>query len=645
MSEWRRVGAYEWQDPLASLENTSSPEFQKAVAIEDTLWSKAIQHQKPAIQKWKALFQKYQSTAYPETLEYAYIRCKWQDRLIHLQPGAAGYTYNVWITDTDNKIVWSQKDLTAIEWDSNSPYMCTLHDIGNGAERLQLSVYKWTTKPALVWKRDPVGPTVAIQGDRLYYLGVENALRYHELWSADLKTGLKPHRLYHESDKRVQLGLQQKDSTLFLHAANALFQRFAKVTDKLQWTPLLKSTLVPVNQSWYATNSGFQKFRSSEKIPFPPHQFLQDACPGPNNSVFLTTVFNGQTTLWYISDLTSSTATWIPLLQPEGLSDIDIVHFPTEKPTFVLKRPDTPLTVFVFEPSLGIALLQTLRFPEPLKLQTLTAGLAGPHKVPYTVVSDATNPKPRKLLVCGYGAYGMSAQRFYPIRWLPYLDQGYALAIACPRGGREKGDAWYDGARTALRKHHTFEDTATVIRTVQTRLSISPTRTLFFGRSAGGWLAAHIAHHYGHLVAGVYAEVPYVDVLRTTTNPDLPLTQLEYDEFGDPLHRPAELEALKRLSPVDTVPPCKAACPRVVIRTGVNDMQVLPYEALKWAIRLREKGWRHVFVGIDHDGGHFAPALSMNEQRAQDAALLDAATHSRSRTRRSTHKGRVTRRR
>lgn len=644
MTEWRRVGAYEWRDPLAALEHTSSPEFQKAVQHEDAHWKKALQPHKSAIQKWKSLFQKYQSTAYPETLEYAYIRCKWQDRLVHLQPGAAGYTYNVWITDAANTVLWSQKDLTAIEWDSNSPYMCTLHDIGNGAERLQLSVYKWTTKPVLQWKQDPVGPTVAIQNGYLYYLCVENALRYHELWSADLKTGLKPHRLYHEPDKRVQLAIHKKDSMLFLHAANALFQKIAKVTTKgLQWTALQKSTIVPLNRSWYATNSTLQKFRSTEKHPFPSGQFLQDAQPGPDNSLFLTTVQNGQTTLWYISD-PSPTKSWIPLLKPEGLSDIEIVPFPTEHPTFVLKRPDTPLTIFEFRAPLGIAVLQTLQFPEPLKLQTLKTDLAGPNKVPYTVITAVTNPHPQKLLVIGYGAYGMSAQRQYPIRWLPYLDQGYALAIACPRGGREKGDAWYDGARTALRKHHTFEDTAAVIRAVQTCLSVPPVRTLFFGRSAGGWLAARIAQDYGHLVAAVYAEVPYVDVLRTTTNPDLPLTQLEYDEFGDPLHRPAELEALKRLSPVDTVPPC-SRCPRVVIRTGVNDMQVLPYEALKWAIRLREKGWRQVFVGIDHDGGHFAAATAMNEQRAQDAALLDAATKSRAATRRSHRIGRLTRRR
>jgi oligopeptidase B len=176
-----------------------------------------------------------------------------------------------------------------------------------------------------------------------------------------------------------------------------------------------------------------------------------------------------------------------------------------------------------------------------------------------------------------------------------------------------------------LRKAATFLDTAAAIRQIQTDVGIRPENTVFFGRSAGGWLAANIAQDHGDLVAAVYAEVPYVDVLATTSNPKLPLTQLEYDEFGDPAHRPAEKEALARISPVDTVPAGGPTSPLVVIRTGLHDAQVFPYEALKWSRALRSAGWTRVYVGIDHNGGHFAGPDAMLQQRAEDAALLDSA--------------------
>ncbi len=645
--EWRNIGHARWRDSLAPLELTQSPEFRDAVLKEDTIWRKAIQPLQSEVQTWKRLFERFQTSAYPEIKAYTYIYCKWFDKHICIQPGAAGYTYNVWITTDTGNTLWSRKGLSGIKWSETSPYFCILQDIGQGSETLELSCYTWTSGPQLLWKKSPVGPNVLFHNSHIYYLGVENSLRYHEIWKTDIATGKKSELLFSEPDKRIQIQIEKKGSTLFVHSANAIFQRLGILnpkTDKLSWiTPTIKSTLIAASSEWIASDRKLQSIHSHTVITLPTKEHCMDVMPAPNNALFVTTVNEGKTSLWLFWK-----HQWICLLKGESLCDIELVHFPTIFPTITLLRPNKPKTVFEFRS--GVGLVQTLQFPEPLTLHLVAEGLAGPNKVPYSVVSHV--PHPKKLLVDAYGAYGISSRRSYPIRWLPYLEKGYAMAYVCPRGGREKGDPWYDGGRTALRKHHTFEDTAAGIQEIQTRLAISPKSTLFFGRSAGGWLAAQIAQSYGHLVAGVYAEVPYVDVLRTTTNPELPLTQLEYDEFGDPLHRPAEFKALKKISPVDTVPKCRGSCPLVVARTGLNDMQVLPYEPVKWATRLREKGWRRVFVGIDHGGGHFAAAKDMNTQRAEDAALLDAATGSkrplRARTRRSgrrSHAGSVTRRR
>lgn len=160
-------------------------------------------------------------------------------------------------------------------------------------------------------------------------------------------------------------------------------------------------------------------------------------------------------------------------------------------------------------------------------------------------------------------------------------------------------------------------------------------------------MAANIAQQFPHLVGAIYAEVPYLDVLRTTSNPNLPLTQLEYDEFGDPIRRPEDYEALQRISPVDTVLPATPQSPFILVRTGMNDAQVLPYEALKWSKKLRSMGW-NVLVGIDTDGGHFAAESVIDWQHAEDVAIVDshvASAISRKTRKLRSHVSRGTRRR
>jgi protease II len=286
-------------------------------------------------------------------------------------------------------------------------------------------------------------------------------------------------------------------------------------------------------------------------------------------------------------------------------------------------------------------------FPEPLALPYFVYDAAETKdhaRIPYWYVSHVENPK--KLIVSAYGAYGITAHAGYPLRWLPFLQNGYALVVAAPRGGRDSGDEWYDAGRTAQRKRTTFDDTAAVIAAVQEKFKIKPTQTIIYGRSAGGWLSAYIGLKYARLVGAAYAEVPYLDVLRTTTNPALPLTQLEYDEFGDPIRHPEEYKALKAISPNNIVRRAPANAPFFLVRTALHDAQVLPYEALKFGKHLHKNGWRAV-IGLDMAGGHFTKPSSAAEIQGADAALLDhvldfsSASASATAARRTTRNARV----
>jgi oligopeptidase B len=289
----------------------------------------------------------------------------------------------------------------------------------------------------------------------------------------------------------------------------------------------------------------------------------------------------------------------------------------------------------VFEIQEG-TLNEVKRMPEPVRLVKHAHGVARAKdgaQIPYTFVSAVKSPK--KLLVIAYGAYGLSSKRAYPKRWLPWLTQGYAIVESAPRGGRENGDAWYDAARTAERKITTFTDVASVIKTVQERFHFKKEQTVVYGRSAGGWTAAYIGQNYSHRVGAVYSEVPYLDVIRTASNPRLPLTQLEYDEFGDPAHRPEEYEALRTISPVDSASTAPSKPAFFLVRTALHDSQVYPYEALKFAAKMRSLGWP-IVVGMDRAGGHFVGKNEAARIYAEDFLLIDSALQSRGVARRKT---------
>jgi hypothetical protein len=623
----RDLGHAKWTDSLAALENPHSKEFKAAVVAEDANWSQGLQHiPSSRLRAWRRSMVHYQTAAHPVNRKFAEVQFKWCGHTVQKQRGPAGYTTHVWIDGWHQDRAWTAVGFGEEGW------FYTLEDIGKGAEHLELTVWRWTpnTKaPRPLWRRDPVGPSVEIVGNQIYFSTVENLLRYPDIWVADVATGHGAKCLFTEPDKRFQVGFEARDGGVFVHKANALDQMLGILEDgKVRWIAAEKSTLIPIGIGYYGQNDAIVFYglgKPNVQIALPEGEYLVDACLGPQRSVLVVTVNKGCESVWIWNHLQRQPR-WECILRgdPGIVNSIQIFHEDTEYPTFLVRDPRKPDVVWEYHGTSQHHWKKVVTYPEPLRLPYSGGGLAGDAEVPYTWISGVRQP--RALLIEGYGAYGISARRAYPERWLPYLAAGWAVAYVCPRGGREGGDAWYDGGRTAARKAATFEDTATAIKALQKSLQIPPRATVFFGRSAGGWLAANIAQAHGDLVAAVYAEVPYVDVLRTTTNPTLPLTQLEYDEFGDPTRRQAEYRALLKISPVDTVPACNpTGCPIVVIRTALHDKQVLPYEALKWSARLRGAGWGRVYVGIDHDGGHFAAAKSMAEQRAEDACLLESA--------------------
>jgi oligopeptidase B len=174
-------------------------------------------------------------------------------------------------------------------------------------------------------------------------------------------------------------------------------------------------------------------------------------------------------------------------------------------------------------------------------------------------------------------------------------------------------------------KEQGIDDLEAVLVVLQERLKVSPNNTCVYGRSAGGLLIGGIAarHPMGGLAGKVYAEVPYVDLLKTAGNPALPLTPSEYTEFGNPMRGPAEFQEALRTSPVHRLSPIGAPGLRVVCRVGLFDRQVYPYESLKWILALRggrpapDDKWLVVDMA-----GHFEHGSSHFHAMAEDFCLI-----------------------
>ncbi|MGN6128336.1 MAG: S9 family peptidase, partial [Humibacter sp.] len=245
-------------------------------------------------------------------------------------------------------------------------------------------------------------------------------------------------------------------------------------------------------------------------------------------------------------------------------------------------------------------------------------------RVPISLVfrRDLVTPgTPAPLELYGYGSYEHSIDPAMSIARLSLLDRGVVFAIAHVRGGGELGRHWYeDGKRTS--KRNTFTDFVSCARHLVDAGWTAPDRLVAEGGSAGGLLMGAVANLAPELFAGILADVPFVDALTSILDPDLPLTVIEWDEWGDPLHNPEVYAYMKSYTPYENVRP-DVAYPRILAVTSLNDTRVLYVEPAKWVARLREVG-APVLLKTEMSAGHGGVSGRYNawRERAFELAWL-----------------------
>lgn len=225
--------------------------------------------------------------------------------------------------------------------------------------------------------------------------------------------------------------------------------------------------------------------------------------------------------------------------------------------------------------------------------------------------------QPAPLYLYGYGAYGESLDPWFSHARLSLLDRGFVFAIAHVRGGGEMGEAWYRAGKLE-HKQNSFDDFIACAERLIAEGLTTASQLAISGGSAGGLLIGAVLNQRPELFAAAIAEVPFVDVLNTMLNPDLPLTVTEYDEWGDP-NEPEVFERIKAYAPYENVR--VQAYPPILAVAGYNDSRVQYWEAAKWVAKLRRDKTDDNLLLLKTDLGAGHGGMSGRYQGIKDVAL------------------------
>ena len=194
---------------------------------------------------------------------------------------------------------------------------------------------------------------------------------------------------------------------------------------------------------------------------------------------------------------------------------------------------------------------------------------------------DGTHPG----MLTAYGSYEASSDPYFSVARLSLLQRGFVYAIAHVRGGGEMGRAWYDQGKL-LSKQNTFTDFVDCAAHLVESGWVAPDRLAAEGGSAGGLLMGAAVNLAPERFRAVHASVPFVDALTTILDPSLPLTVVEWEEWGNPLEDPEVYAYMKQYTPYENVRPVEY--PAILATTSLNDTRVFFTEPAKWVAQLRE---------------------------------------------------------
>jgi len=242
--------------------------------------------------------------------------------------------------------------------------------------------------------------------------------------------------------------------------------------------------------------------------------------------------------------------------------------------------------------------------PKNYRSKRLFAIAEDGEEIPISLVYHKNvNPQNKNpLLLYGYGSYGYTIDPHFSVARLSLLDRGFIYAIAHIRGGEIKGRRWYEDGKM-LQKKNTFSDFIACAKFLINEHYTSNEKLYAIGGSAGGLLMGAVVNMAPELFNGIVASVPFVDVVTTMLDENIPLTTGEYDEWGNPNIK-EYYDYMLSYSPYDNVE--AKNYPSMLVTTGLYDSQVQYWEPAKWVAKLRDmKTDDHILLlYTDMESGH-----------------------------------------
>lgn len=301
---------------------------------------------------------------------------------------------------------------------------------------------------------------------------------------------------------------------------------------------------------------------------------------------------------------------------PEAAYDIDAISgyaFDTDNLRMIYASPSTPDQTFDYNMATRERVLRKTRevpsghTAEDYVVERIMAPAHDGETIPVTILRHKDTPVDGSapLLLYGYGSYGHTISADFRTSRLSLVDRGFIYAIAHIRGSMAKGYQWYLDGKLE-KKTNTFKDYVSAGRHLTANGYGAPGNVVGMGGSAGGLLMGAAANMDPELFAGIVAAVPFVDVLNTMSDTELPLTPPEWPEWGNPIESGEDYDTILAYSPYDNV--VDKPYPAMLITGGLTDPRVTYWEPAKWAAKLRHEApeagpyYLRINMGAGHGG-------------------------------------------
>jgi oligopeptidase B len=484
----------------------------------------------------------------------------------------------------------------------------------------------------------------------IFFVRPDHAMRPYQLWRHSLNTDANTDELvYQEDDERFFLGVSRTRSNQFI-----LMSLGSSVTNEVhfvdadsptsEWRIIqpriqdMEYSVAHHNEFFYIlTNAddavNFKIVRAPTTTPSKDH--WKTIVPR-DPDIYYTSIntFRDHMAISAWKDANPTV-----LLRDMNTGKISQVEFPEEAyGAFVTANPEfntdtlrfiytsmlTPTSTYDYNMATGQRTLRKqnevpgfdpTRYTVKREWATARDGTKVPISIIYPkgITLDGTNP----TLLYSYGSYGSSSTPAFNSSVFSLLDRGFVYAIAHIRGGSEMGRRWYlDGKY--FHKKNTFTDFIDSAKYLVERGYTNPDKLAIYGGSAGGLLMGAVVNMEPDLFEVCVAAVPFVDVINTMLDETIPLTVIEWEEWGNP-NKKDYYEYMKSYAPYENVQ--AKSYPAMLVTAGLNDPRVGYWEPAKWVAKLRDLKTNNATLLLKTNMGAGHGGRSGRYGRLEDRAL------------------------